>query len=48
MTITIFIVFLILKLAGLVTWSWFWIASPLWIGVLIGFLASLFSGNKIN
>lgn len=29
------IVFLILKLAGLVTWSWFWVLSPLWIEVTL-------------
>lgn len=35
---TVQIVFLILKLAGLVAWSWFWVLSPLWISaaLLIG------------
>ena len=31
----VFIVFLILKLAGIgtvATWSWLWVTSPLWIG----------------
>lgn len=25
------IVFVVLKLAGLVDWSWYWVLSPLWI-----------------
>ena len=47
----IFLVFLILKLTGVVNWSWFWVLSPLWIPlvmmilvlgfiVLIAYLAS--------
>lgn len=27
-------VFLILKLAGLIHWSWWWVFSPLWIPVV--------------
>lgn len=39
------VVFLILKLCGLINWSWWWVLSPLWISVgiciivLIGFAA---------
>ncbi len=29
------IVFLILKLTGVIAWSWWWITSPLWIIPLI-------------
>ena len=47
----IFLVFLILKLTGVVNWSWLWVLSPLWIPlvmmilvlgfiVLIAYLAS--------
>lgn len=25
------LIFVVLKLAGLVSWSWFWVLSPLWI-----------------
>ena len=35
----IFLVFLILKLAGIgqvATWSWWWVTSPLWITALLG------------
>lgn len=27
----LFIVFLILKLCNVITWSWWWVTSPLWI-----------------
>ena len=47
----IFLIFLILKLTGIINWSWFWVLSPLWIPlamvivvfvflVLIAYLAS--------
>ncbi len=29
------IVFIILKLTGTITWSWFWVLSPLWIGAVL-------------
>lgn len=28
---TLFVVFLILKLTHVITWSWLWVTSPLWI-----------------
>ena len=30
------IVFITLKLCGVIAWSWLWVLSPLWIGILIG------------
>jgi hypothetical protein len=50
-TTPLFLIFLILKLTGVINWSWFWVTSPLWIPlaimvfvlgffVLIAFLAS--------
>lgn len=27
----LFIVFLVLKLTNVIDWSWWWVASPLWI-----------------
>jgi len=27
----LFIVFLVLKLTGVIGWSWWWVFSPLWI-----------------
>lgn len=38
------IVFIVLKLIGVINWSWVWVLAPLWIPVLIviiGFLVSL-------
>lgn len=38
----LFLVFLVLKLTGVIDWSWWWITAPLWggFGILLGiFLA---------
>jgi membrane protein YdbS with pleckstrin-like domain len=32
---TVFIVFLILKLVGVIDWSWWWVTSPLWITIAL-------------
>lgn len=32
------IVFIVLKLTGYITWSWFWVLSPLWISGILVFL----------
>lgn len=40
------IVFIVLKLIGVINWGWGWVLAPLWIPVLlvvIGFLVSLIS-----
>lgn len=29
-----FLAFLVLKLCGVITWSWWWVTSPLWIPAL--------------
>lgn len=31
----LFIVFLILKLCGVITWSWWWVTAPLWMPVAL-------------
>ena len=31
----LFIVFLVLKLVGVITWSWWWITAPLWIPIVL-------------
>jgi hypothetical protein len=31
----LFLIFLVLKLTGHINWSWWWVTSPLWIGVLL-------------
>jgi len=37
----LFIVFLVLKLVGIITWSWWWVTAPLWGGfaLVAGFMA---------
>lgn len=37
----LFVVFLVLKLVGVITWSWWWITAPLWIPA--GFGAVIFA-----
>jgi hypothetical protein len=32
------LVFVALKLAGVVTWSWWWVLAPMWIGALVSVL----------
>ena len=29
------VIFVVLKLTGLITWSWWWVFSPIWIPLLI-------------
>jgi len=47
----VFIVFLVLKLCGIITWSWWWVTAPLWgtaaLVVLI-FLAALAIGLALK
>ena len=31
----LFLIFLVLKLTGYITWSWLWVTCPLWIGFAI-------------
>jgi hypothetical protein len=38
----LFIVFLLLKLTGLINWSWWWVTSPLWIPIVFAFSISIF------
>lgn len=41
LTLVLFVVFLVLKLTGIINWSWWWATSPLWIPfgmILTGFL----------
>lgn len=40
-TTILFLVFLVLKLTNTIDWSWWWVTSPLWIGVVIWVILSL-------
>lgn len=43
---TLFLIFLILKLAGTITWSWWWVFAPIWIDALLtlGLIALVAAG----
>ena len=30
------VIFILLKLCGLIFWSWFWVLSPLWVTIILG------------
>ena len=32
------IAFIVLKLLGVINWSWLWVLSPIWISVLIAMI----------
>lgn len=42
------LVFIVLKLTGVISWSWWWVLSPIWIGfglaavILIVFIIYIF------
>lgn len=36
------IVFIILKLVGVITWSWLWVLCPFWIPIVILILIFIF------
>ena len=38
------IVFIVLKLLNVITWSWLWVLSPLWISILGFFLICIIVG----
>lgn len=29
------LVFIVLKLCGIITWSWWWVLSPIWISIAL-------------
>jgi hypothetical protein len=31
----LFITFLVLKLCGVIAWSWWWVFAPLWMGFVL-------------
>lgn len=43
---TVFLVFLVLKLAGVIAWSWWWVTAPLWmpLALLLGGMMFLAAG----
>ena len=37
------VVFIVLKLCGVIAWPWIWVLSPLWIGLLLYIAVCLWS-----
>jgi len=35
------IVFVVLKLTGVIAWSWLWVTAPFWGGLALGLLVGL-------
>jgi len=42
----IFLTFLVLKLTEYITWSWWWITSPLWITILSSMSILIFQATN--
>lgn len=40
------LLFIGLKLAGIIAWSWWWVMSPLWIIVLLLFFVAILGGTR--
>lgn len=41
LAVVLFLIFLVLKLIGVIAWSWLWVTAPLWVGFVV---AALFGG----
>ena len=35
LSVVLTVIFVVLKLVGKISWSWFWVFSPLWITLLL-------------
>ena len=35
------IVFIVLKLTGVISWSWVWVLAPIWIGAIVSIIVTL-------
>ena len=46
--ITLGLIFIVLKLLGVITWSWLWVLSPFWIPFVIGIILLIIFGKKVN
>ena len=47
---TLGLVFIVLKLLDIITWSWLWVLSPFWIPFIIGIILVILSiifGKKL-
>lgn len=39
-TVLLAVAFIVLKLTGVIAWSWWWVLAPLWIPVVLGILVA--------
>ena len=39
---TLTVVFVVLKVTGVITWSWLWVFSPMWLTILLFLVGLLF------
>jgi hypothetical protein len=47
--ILLFFIFLVLKLAGAIAWSWWWVFSPLWLpGALVLFIMAVLAVTGVS
>lgn len=40
------VIFIVLKLVGVISWSWWWVMSPLWISLILLFPAYLILSSR--
>ena len=45
--IVLALIFVGLRLLGVVTWSWAWVLGPLWIPILLGFFLGFLSMSGV-
>lgn len=41
------VAFIVLKLCGVITWSWLWVLSPLWIPIALVLVILLIGGIMV-
>jgi len=43
----VFLVFLYCKLAGIISWQWWWVAAPIWIPLILKVIVDAVLGNRL-
>jgi len=44
----LFLVFLTLKLTGVIAWSWIWVTAPLWVGLVVALVLYAIAGLIVS
>jgi len=39
------VVFIVLKLCGVIAWPWIWVLAPFWVGLALVIVIGLFTGG---